>query len=173
MTKDRRFDWLAFLIGILFILVALISFYDPAGNLASIVIVFAIFAIGKGIFEILARNRMKELTGYKAIMPIVIGVIDILVGIFFFFNIGAGIVALPYIFAIWFILDSILALFTADLAKLFSTGYYWFTIVIGILGIVVGCLFFVNPITSALTLSFLVGLYLMLYGINEIIYAFR
>ena len=106
-------------------------------------------------------------------MPLVIGIIDILVGIFFLFNIGAGVVALPFVFAIWFIADSILALFTADLAKGYSTGYYWFTVIINILGVVLGCILLFNPISSALTLSFLVGFYFMIFGINHIVYAFR
>ena len=136
MNERKTLDWGSLILGILFVLVSLISFQDPVGNLVAIVVVFAIFAFLKGIFELFVRNRMKELTGYKGKMPLVIGIIDILVGIFFLFNIGAGVVALPFVFAIWFIADSILALFTADLAKGYSTGYYWFTVIINILGVV-------------------------------------
>ena len=164
MNERKTLDWGSLILGILFVLVSLISFQDPVGNLVAIVVVFAIFAFLKGIFE---------LTGYKGKMPLVIGIIDILVGIFFLFNIGAGVVALPFVFAIWFIADSILALFTADLAKGYSTGYYWFTVIINILGVVLGCILLFNPISSALTLSFLVGFYFMLFGINHIVYAFR
>ena len=173
MNERKTLDWGSLILGILFVLVSLISFQDPVGNLVAIVVVFAIFAFLKGIFELFVRNRMKELTGYKGKMPLVIGIIDILVGIFFLFNIGAGVVALPFVFAIWFIADSILALFTADLAKGYSTGYYWFPVIINILGVVLGCILLFNPISSALTLIFLVGFYFMLFGINHIVYAFR
>ena len=77
------------ILGILFVIVSLMSFQDPVGNLMAIVVVFAIFAFLKGIFELFVRNRMKELTGYKGKTPLVVGIIDILVGIFFLFNIGA------------------------------------------------------------------------------------
>ncbi|WP_301356794.1 HdeD family acid-resistance protein [Enterococcus spodopteracolus] len=164
-------DWGSLVLGILFVLVSLISFRDPVGNLVAIVIVFAIFAILKGLFELFLRSRVKELTGYKGKMPMVIGIIDLLIGIFFIFNIGAGVVALPYVFAVWFIIDSVLALFTADLFRGISEGHYWFTVVINVLGILLGIMLLFNPLSSALTLSFLVGFYFMVVGINQIVYA--
>ena len=151
----------------------MISFRDPVGNLVAIVIVFAIFAILKGLFELFLRSRVKELTGYKGKMPIVIGIIDLLIGIFFIFNISAGVVALPFVFAVWFIIDSVLALFTADLFRGISEGHYWFTVVINVLGILLGIILLFNPLSSALTLSFLVGFTLWWLGSNQIVYAFR
>ena len=59
--QHHGMDWGSLVLGILFVLTALISFQNPAGNLIAIVMVFAIFAIIKGIFEIFVRNRMKEL----------------------------------------------------------------------------------------------------------------
>ena len=102
------------------------------------------------------------MTGYKGKTPLVVGIIDILVGIFFLFNIGAGVVVLPFVFAVWFIADSVFALLAADLAKGVSNGYYWFTVIVNILGIILGIMLLFNPISSALTLSFLVGFYLVL-----------
>lgn len=171
--KKQGFDWGALILGILFVLTSLISFQDPAGNLVAIVIFFAIFAIIKGIFEIFVRNRMKELTGYKSYAPIVLGVIDILIGVYFLFNLTIGVAALPFVFAIWFIVDSIFGLFTLDLAKSASTGYFWFALIVDILGIILGIILLANPLSSALTLSFLVGFYFMIFGITNIIYAFR
>lgn len=88
MKESRKIDWGSLVLGILFVLVSLISFRDPVGNLVAIVIVFAIFAILKGLFELFLRSRVKELTGYKGKMPMVIGIIDLLIGIFFIFNIS-------------------------------------------------------------------------------------
>ncbi|OTN88838.1 acid-resistance membrane protein [Enterococcus sp. 7E2_DIV0204] len=172
-TSRKGIDWGSLILGILFVLTALLSFQDPAGNLIAIVLVFAIFAILKGIFEIFARNRLKELTGYKAYAPIILGVIDVIIGVYFLFNLNIGVAALPFIFAIWFIFDSVFGLFTLDLAKAVSPGYFWFTLIVDILGIILGIMLLMNPLSSALTLSFLVGFYFMLFGITHIVYAFR
>lgn len=171
--KKHGIDWGALVLGILFVLTSLISFQDPAGNLVAIVMFFAIFAIIKGIFEIFVRNRMKDLIGYKSYAPIIMGIIDLLIGVYFLFNLNIGVAVLPYIFAIWFIVDSIFGLFTLDLAKSVSSGYYWFALIVDILGIILGFILLVNPLSSALTLSFLVGFYFMMFGITNIIYAFR
>lgn len=175
MNKEHSsgLDWGSLLLGILFVITSLLSFQDPAGNLIAIVLVFAIFAIFKGIFEIFLRNRLKQLVGFKSYMPLVLGVIDIIFGIYLMFNLGVGVSVLPYVFAIWFILDSFINLFTLDLAKAFSTGYYWFSLIVDILGIVLGFVLLFNPLSSALTLSFLVGFYFMMFGITHIVYAFR
>lgn len=172
-TQKRGIDWGSLILGILFVLTALVSFQDPAGNLITIVMVFATFAILKGLFEIFIRNRMKELTGYKAYTPIILGVIDIVIGVYLFFNLTIGVTVLPFIFAIWFILDSVFGLFSLELAKSVSTGYFWFTLIVDILGIILGIMLLMNPLSSALTLSFLVGFYFMLFGITHIVYAFR
>lgn len=172
-SKKQGFDWGSLLLGILFVITSLLSFQDPTGNLVAIVLVFAIFAIIKGIFEIFMRNKLKQLTGYKAHAPIVVGIIDIIIGIYFLFNLNVGIAVLPFVFAIWFILDSLFGLVTIDLAKSVSTGYYWFTLIVDIIGLILGVVLLFNPLSSALTLSFLVGFYFMLFGITQIVYAFR
>ena len=57
MNERKTLDWGSLILGILFVLVSLISFQDPVGNLVAIVVVFAIFAFLKGIFELFVRNR--------------------------------------------------------------------------------------------------------------------
>ncbi len=173
METKRGFDWGSLILGILFVITALFSFNDPVGNLVAIVVVFAVFSILKGVYELFMRRSLKELTGYKATMPIILGIIDILIGVFLLFNMKAGILALPFIFAIWFIIDSIFGLFGLDVARAHSTGYYWFSLIINILGIIVGIMLLFHPLSSALTLSFLVGFYFMMFGISAIVYAFR
>lgn len=174
MTEEKRsFNWGSFILGILFILAALLSFKDVTGNLLAIVIVYAIFAIIKGCYEIFLRNKLKELTGVKMYFPIIMGVIDLIVGIYLLFHLNIGITILPYVFAIWFLLDSIFSLFTLDLARAVSNGFFWFSLIVDILGIIVGFMLLFNPISSVLTLSFLVGFYFMMFGILEIVYSFR
>lgn len=175
MMNEKRsgLDWGSLLLGILFVLTALMSFQDPAGNLIAIVMIFAVFAIIKGVFEIFVRNRLKELTGFKSYMPLILGAIDIILGVYLLFNLQIGVSVLPYVFAIWFILDSFFNLFTLDLAKAFHTGYYWFSLIVDILGIILGVVLLFNPLSSALTLSFLVGFYFMMFGITYIVYAFH
>nr|WP_265458635.1 DUF308 domain-containing protein [Enterococcus sp. HY326] len=168
----RKFNLGYFILGLLFIFISIISFRDPASNLVALVIFFAVMAILKGIFEIAIRRPLQNTTGGKGTFVLVMGIIDIILGIFLLFNMSAGVLALPIIFAIWFIIDSIGELMISSAFKEVSTGYYWFMVIVNILGIILGFILLFNPLSAALTLAFLVGIYFMITGITYLVAAF-
>ncbi|AQP53477.1 hypothetical protein CBF34_08220 [Vagococcus penaei] len=172
MQKTKQFKLSYLVLGIFFIFVSILSFQRPDEDLLALAILFGITALLKGIFEIVAKRKVQQLLGISSGMLYVIGAIDIIIGLMFLFNLAAGMAALPFIFAIWFTCDSVYGLFELNYAKKVGQGYYWFSLIINILGIVIGTLLFFNPIASALTVAFLVGFYLMLAGISYIMAAF-
>ena len=165
MVRKIGFSWEYFLIGLLFVIASLVSFNNPDSSLKAVVYVFAIAAVLKGIFELFFRRKLHEFTNQKSTLLMILGV-------FLLFNTNAGLLALPYIFAIWFIVDSIMGLVGADIYKVNGSSYYWFILIVNIIGIIVGIMLLFNPIVSAFTLAFLVGFYLMMIGISLIAYAF-
>jgi len=169
MNEKKSVNWGGVILGVLLIIVSLLSFRNPQGSLYGIIIFFALIAILNGVFSILIRTQIKNLTGYKNTAFLVLGILEILVGIIFMFRLNVGVVALAYVFAFWFIMDSIRNLFFLDHARNFGQGHYWLTLIISIIGVVIGVALFVNPLVSALTISFIVGAYLMLFGILYII----
>lgn len=168
----RKFQWSYFILGILFIFMALMAFRDPAGDLIALVIFFGFVALVKGIFELFYRKKMEEFTGSSKSWIVFMGIVDILFGLILLFNIPLGLIALPFVFSFWFILDSIGGLMIAPNFQKVSNSYYWFMLVISIIGILVGILLLFNPLSAALTLAFLVGFYFMLIGISFITAAF-
>lgn len=172
MEEKKKFQWGSFILGLVFIWASLAAFRNPAGDLIAIVVVFGITALVAGIVNLVARSKWKQATGSKSSMLMVMAVIDIIIGLILLFNIGAGVIALPFVFAIWFILDSIQGLLMLDTVKAINKGYYWFSLIINILGIIIGFLLFFDPITSALTLAFLVGFYFLMAGIACFVEAF-
>ncbi|WP_314067956.1 DUF308 domain-containing protein [uncultured Vagococcus sp.] len=170
--KQTHFDWGNLLLGVLFILTSLVAFKDPAGSLVSVTVFIGMMAIIKGCFDIFLRNKVKKLTGAKATVLIIVGILDVILGVVLLFNLNIGLLALPYLFAVWFIADSINGLFSLDLAKAVSPAYYWFSLILNVIGIFIGFALLFDPITSALTLGFLVGFYLLMFGIMNIVEAF-
>ncbi len=170
--KASSFSWKHLFLGSLFIFASLIAFRNPVGSLITITIFFGIIAVLKGLFDIFVRNRINDLTGFKATSLTIVGVVDIILGLLLLFNINVGVSTLPFIFAIWFIIDSIEGLFTSEIARSLGSGYYWFTIILNILGIIIGFSLLFNPVASALTISFLIGFYLMIFGIMNLVEAF-
>lgn len=163
-NSKKRFGWGYFIVGILFIFASMVAFFDPARNLVSFVIVFAAMAIVHGLWAIIESH--------KSILRIIMGILNIVLGVFMIFNIYYALAALPFVFSIWFIVDSTLRLFSIGFVRQYSTGHYIFLVIMNIIGIVVGFMLLSRPLVALLTLSFMVGFYFMTLGIDFIVLAF-
>ena len=171
-NTKKSFGWGDLIIGLLFIIVGFIAFWDPVGDLMGLTVVFGIVAFMKGIYELFFRDAVKQFTDISAPALTVMGILDIIIGVLFLFNLYQGMMLLPYLFAIWIILESIFNLFLLNFYKSQGKGQFWFALIISILSIIIGILLFMDPIVSTLTLSFLVGIYLVWFGILKLMEAF-
>ncbi|MGX7091799.1 HdeD family acid-resistance protein [Hutsoniella sourekii] len=170
--NESGFNWGSFLLGIFYIIIAVMAFRNLDASLFAVVAVIGVTAIIKGIFELFFRRRLKEYTGYKSTLLIVTGVIDILIGLFVLFNFTASLVALPYIFAFWLIFDAISAMVTAGPIRLVSNTRFWLVIAMAIFGLILGGWLFFHPVTGLITIAVMVGVYFLFNGIMAIISAF-
>lgn len=162
-APKTKIHWGFLLVGILFVAASILTLINPWGRLEAITYGFAFLAIVEGMWLIVTR--------FDSALRLVCGIIDILIGVFFIFNAFAATLALPYVFAIWFIIDSVFRLATAGYAKFIGNGYYWFTILLSILGIIIGILLIFEPVVATLTLSAMVGFYLLIAGVESISYS--
>ena len=153
-----------FLVGILFIAAALTAFRNPVNNLFAIAVIFGIMAILSGLWSITHVWSCK--------LRFVTGLIEIAAGILLLVHLEFVASIMPYIFAVWFICNSITNLTLLSYAKNYGCGHYWFLLLMGILGIAIGVALFFNPVIAKLTLAFLVGFYLMIVGLIHIVLAF-
>lgn len=163
--KDFKFGYFA--LGLLFLLVSFYTFSNPSINLVSIIVVFGALAIYKGVIELIANVKTKQVKG------IIVGAVDIIVGLYLLMHILLGLILLPYVFAIWFTVDSLILLSSHTRSGQEKNGVYWLLLVLDILGIAVGVALFFDPIVSSLTLSLLVSIYILLAGINYLLSSFR
>lgn len=160
--------------GVLFLIVVFITVWQPKTSLEAVVIFIGAVAILEGIAEIFMRHQLYELFGIdnRRWVGIVFGICLIILGLIVLFNLQFGLYVLPYVFAMWFVLDSIENLFLLPYARAVSNGYYWFTWIAAILGIVLGCWLFFTPQTSAMVLTFLIAIFFTWFGIEYIYEAF-
>lgn len=160
------------LLGVFAIIAGIVSFSNPITVLSATVIVIGIFAICQGLVNIFAFFQLKKLSGMSIGASIVLGILEIILGCLFLFGVNQGIVLLSVIFPIWFIVSCIFTLSHLDRVKIASSGLYWFTLIVNILGIIVGISLLFDPIASAATLAWLVGFYLIMIGIQYLVLAF-
>ena len=172
MYERNRFDPFSLIIGILTVIVGILALRNPFASFGMIVILMAIAAVIEGIFKIFEiRNVARSLqmsSGWWTFS----GVIDILFGILLFFVPSIGGVVVWISIAIWFIIDSLFELWLSRFLRDNNKTYYWFTVIISILGVVLGVILLFKPAYAISIAIFLLAFYLLLFGINQIIRSF-
>jgi len=174
MFRQRRFgfDWTEFITGIAFLIAAVVILRNPGATLLTLTFIFAIVAIVRGISTLAAYSKLREITGNMAGISVVSGILDLLLGILFLFNIPAGVLTITYLFAFWFIMDSIVGILNASHLKAAGTGWYVFDLILQVLSLLVGILLLMNPVVSAVGLIYLLAMAFILFGITDIVIAF-
>ena len=171
--------WQFLILGILDIFVALLAFRDPGTTLETVVSVFGIMAVVQGIMILFLANKMRKLFEIKSIWMIIPGILAIVTGLFILTNILDSVMALPYVFATWFIIDAI-----TDLIRIRRINrlrrYIWpgasafniWSIATEIITLILGIFMLFKPGTANWTIVFMIGFYFLLKGITYIITAF-
>lgn len=168
---ERGFDWGEFVSGVLFILLAVYFFRRPSLALGSLVALAALLAIVRGIISLSSYSKFKQIMPVNWTM-IVAGIVDIIIGLIFLFDNAIGSLAIAYLFAIWFIVDSLVGLLTSNHLKNFGTIWFVLSIIFDVLGLIVGILMFIQPIYAAFTIVFMISWFFLIIGINNMIVAF-
>lgn len=173
-SRNNGFGWLEFIIAILFFIAAYFAFSNPGETLQTITIVFGIVALLRGILAIADYFRGKDDTSGKGTLTfqLVLGIIGVLVGLAFLFFSGLGTAILSYAFAVWFLVDSVEGLFRASRYQERSNGLYWTALILNIIGLVVGVLLILNPLTALFTFSYLIAFAFLYFGIINLFLAF-
>ncbi|MYV18091.1 HdeD family acid-resistance protein [Furfurilactobacillus milii] len=171
-STRRSFDWYSFILGVLFIIAAGIALVDPASSLMALVAIFGAVALLRGIYEVWFHDDVRRLLGRSPVWLLFMGILDIVIGAFLIFHLGIGMRLLPIFFAIWFIVDSLTGLITSGLMRSFDKRYFWVSIGLDVLGLIVGILLLLKPVVAALTLATLIGIYFFIEGVLHIMRAF-
>ncbi|MFD1470850.1 HdeD family acid-resistance protein [Companilactobacillus mishanensis] len=171
-STKRGFDWLGLIVGIFSIWVGYLIMQNPGSSLKGIAWIVGIFAIVRGLYELWFGTQLNRFLGTGSGYTIFSAIINILVGILFLFNLNIATIVLVYMFAIWFLIDSIIQIFTARLYSFFGKGYYWLVVVLAILSFIFAIILLFYPVLAGGFIVFLLAFFFIATGIAEIIEAF-
>ena len=174
INSERKFDWFSLVIGILWVILGAAAINSPSTAISVIAVFVGIGALAKGIYTLWLRRAIQMLTGSNSKMTLLIisSVVDIILGITFLFRIHFGFGIIAYLFAFWFIFDSILQLVIDHFFKAMNRSYFDILVVLNIITLILGVVLLFNPMLSIYTLIGVVAFYLFLIGITKIIQAF-
>jgi uncharacterized membrane protein HdeD (DUF308 family) len=123
-----------------------------------------------GIMGIIKAVTQKE---YK--IQFLFSIISVILGAVILFVPGLRLMTdgmLIYLMAGWFLLQGIVDIFLSFRQKKRGEGKGWiWTMILGILGLLVGIYSFVHPLFAAFTIGILVGIYFIESGINMVVIA--
>lgn len=170
MKKRFNVGWIGLILGILLILLGVFVIARPMGLMIWLVVICGIIAIITGVADIILYVKMNRYTGFGPVLALVTGILSVVAGFMLLVYPGAGTWALAVVFPIWMIAHCISRLAHASILRAaMGDGYYYYSVVLNIIGIVVGVLLIFSPNLMLFSLGFLVGLYLILLGVDCIV----
>ncbi len=167
LSRIGRAWWIVLILGIASLLVGILMLLatPTAVNIAAII--FGIWLLVSGVFQ-LVQAFDSRLETISRVLNAITGVIGIVLGIACLKSVEDRISLLILFIAIWWIMRGIVQVVVGASNK--SGGLYIF---LGILGIIAGVVVLVWPIGSLTVLTVVVGIWLVVLGIFEIIASFR
>ena len=173
MRRRSGFGWLDFVEGLLLILLGVFTLLHPDSALTGFVVAYGIAAVVMGVADILLYVRVSRFTGFGPIVSLLSGTLSVMAGVMLLVYPNAGKLVLSFLFPLWFIAHCISRMANLNKIRLFAGEFaYYFTLILNILGLVLGMLMLLDPWFSLLSLRVIVSSYLILLGVDCVILAF-
>lgn len=172
MNAKKSVDFVKLLMGILSVILAFFVISNPAASVLSLTWIIGVFLIINGVMRFSNRNTLRSMGMSNTGMLTFSAVLDIILGLIILFVPASGEIYIWIVLSLALIMDSAFELFAAGIIKQASTGLYWFTVILAVLGIILGFILLFNPILTLGVAVLLLGAYFLVYGIMDIVTAF-
>jgi uncharacterized membrane protein HdeD (DUF308 family) len=165
----RHWAWVL-VFGIITLLAGLLTLVWPGRTIVVIAVLFGIQLVVAGIFRFVAALASDDESGATRVLLALLGVLSLIVGLYALRHVLLTIAALALLLGIFWIVNGAVEVFAA-LSHRGMQGRGW-TIFMGLLSVVAGVAVLVYPAISLVTLAVVLGFWLLVYGIMEIMVAF-
>lgn len=170
IKKLKQYLNLSMVMSILFLILGVITLIYPKTTLSVFSYFIAVMSIGLGIYlivlEFASRNSYFMIdTGLSGVLILVLGIVLLMYP-------KSLTVLIPICLGIWFIVSSVMKLRFTYLLKNISSGLFVSSIIMGILSIICGILFILNPLESSTVITLSCGILIVVYSISDIIEIF-
>lgn len=167
-NRINKFDPFALVLGILFIVIAIMAFQNPLSTFGIVVIIAAIASLLVGMYKLFWIRPFLGNSTWLTFNAI----FDIIIGLIMLFNKEFGMLLVTISLALMFLLDSITTLGLAKTIQSFSTKYYTIDTIISIIGIILGIVLLFSPIITVISISTIIALLFIIFGISLITHSF-
>ena len=173
MKRRFGFGIMEFVIGVLLILVGIFTLVRPYTALIGVVIAYGIIALITGISDIVFYVKMERHTGFGPTVSLISGILSVMTGMMLLVYPSMGKWILALLLPIWFIAHCISRLSHLNTIRFTAGNFnYYFTMILNILGLILGFLMIIHPAISFVSTGLIIGVYLIILGIDSIVMAF-
>lgn len=146
------------------IIMTVLGFYIIINPLTSLLALALYIGIA---FIIAGTGYVVTSFSFQSGWELFVGILDIFIGIIFVTNLGVTAATLPIIFAVWCLAIGVIQAVGAYRLYLLNLPWVW-SLAIGAIGVLFAFLILAYPFIGILTISAIMGLYAMVYGIFSI-----
>ena len=158
------------ILGVLLLVCGVSCIVQPAAALLAMSALLGVAMLISGVLELVVYARCRR-SMIGAGWFLLDGIIAVLLSLFLLFDQAFTALSLPFIFGMWLMFAGVSRVVNSlDLKAMGVRGWGWFT-ALGILLAAAGFLSFLDPISGALTLSFLLGFLFLFQGLSALLRA--
>ena len=170
MNRQSDIGWFELVMGIILIILGIVIMRQPIDVINWIVILCGILAILAGIADIVLYVKVEHFIGFGPFVSLMSGILTVMAGFMLIAHPGAGTWAFAMILPIWIIAHCISRLSHLQYMKMhFGSTYYNISLILNILGLIVGILLIFRPMITIFSMGVLIGAYLILEGVECIL----
>ena len=162
--------WAVGLRGVFAILFGIAAIAWPGAALWALIIIFGAYALVDGVFALVeAVMHWRESRRWPLLIE---GVIGIILGAIALVTPVIAVLAWVYVIAAWAIVTGVLEIVNAIHLRKHISGEIWM-LLSGLISIVFGLLLTFWPLEGALAITWLIGIYAVIFGIFLLVLAFK
>jgi uncharacterized membrane protein HdeD (DUF308 family) len=169
MMKDVADHWgLIVVLGGLGVILGILAIVYPGATIVTVSIFFAAWLFVSGIFSLIGSFSRDGDTGSR-VLSAILGVLSIIIGFALLRTPFQSVEVFIFVIGIFFLIQGVMTFIGAFSHKV---GRNW-AIASGLLGILAGLIILVYPISSAVTLALIGGIWLVILGVMQVIAGFK
>lgn len=168
-----RHWWMYLIIGVLAFFLGVFMLTNPAITYEMMTLLLGLALVIFGVIEMIVGIFSRNIFVSRA--AVIIGaVLNIVLGVLLAANPGIAAITLPLILGMWMLYQSFMTISYAGDLKTFKVKGYGLTLFCGIVLLILAVLILLRPVAiGMMTVAIYISLSFIIYGISEIVSAFR
>ena len=168
-----RHWWMYLIIGVLAFFLGVFMLTNPAITYEMMTLLLGLALVIFGVIEMIVGIFSRNIFVSRA--AVIIGaVLNIVLGVLLAANPGIAAITLPLILGMWMLYQSFMTISYAGDLKTFKVKGYGLTLFCGIVLLILAVLILLRPVEiGMMTVAIYIALSFIIYGISEIVSAFR